>query len=78
MAMAGGERKGWLGGSTRFGVGDALTAEEQESAPLLPLTLELSVTAPHRDGGMMAAVEIRQRRFLGVALDAFSLEMPLG
>jgi type VI secretion system ImpC/EvpB family protein/type VI secretion system ImpB/VipA family protein len=37
--MAGGEIKGMMGGSMKFGVGDELTPEEKERGPLLPLRL---------------------------------------
>ena len=37
--MAGGETKGFMGGSAKFGVGDELSAEERERGPLLPLRL---------------------------------------
>lgn len=37
--MAGGEIKGMMGGSMKFGVGDELTPEERERGPLLPLRL---------------------------------------
>jgi type VI secretion system ImpC/EvpB family protein/type VI secretion system ImpB/VipA family protein len=48
--MAGGEIKGMMGGSMKFGVGDELTPEEKERGPLLPLRL-LVVTnlIPERD-----------------------------
>ncbi|APR81305.1 Hypothetical protein A7982_06652 [Minicystis rosea] len=38
-AMAGGEIKGMMGGSMKFGVGDELSPEEKERGPLLPLRL---------------------------------------
>jgi type VI secretion system protein ImpC len=42
-----------------------------------PASLEIQVKAESREGETVVAVEIRPRRFLGVGLDAFSLEMPL-
>jgi type VI secretion system ImpC/EvpB family protein/type VI secretion system ImpB/VipA family protein len=43
-----------------------------------PASLEIQVKAEPRDGGTVVAVEIRPRRFLGVGIEALSLEMPLG
>src|SRR5512133_987949 len=52
--MAGGETKGWMGGSMKFGVSDELSPEERERGPLLPLRLlvvtELVPRAPHNAG----------------------------
>lgn len=42
-----------------------------------PASLELQVKAESRGGDTVVGVEIRPRRFLGVGLDAFELEMPL-
>jgi hypothetical protein len=43
-----------------------------------PGSLEISVQASHQEGGTVAAVMLRPRRFLGVTLEELSLEMPLG
>ena len=54
LAMAGGETKGWMGGSMKFGVSDELSPDERERGPLLPLRLlvvtELVPRAPHNAG----------------------------
>ncbi len=58
LAMAGGETKGWMGGSMKFGVSDELGhdggPDERERGPLLPLRLlvvtELVPRAPHNAG----------------------------
>jgi type VI secretion system protein ImpC len=43
-----------------------------------PASVEIHVKAEAREDGTVVAVEIQPRRFLGVGLDAFSLEIPLG
>ncbi|MBK9258736.1 MAG: type VI secretion system contractile sheath large subunit [Polyangiaceae bacterium] len=43
-----------------------------------PGSLEIAVAARSADDGTYATLAIRPRRFLGVALEEFSLEMPLG
>jgi type VI secretion system protein ImpC len=43
-----------------------------------PGSVEIAVKAHGRDDGTSVEVTIRPRRFLGVQLDEFSLEMPLG
>src|SRR5262245_8678909 len=35
--MTAGEKKGWMSGDMKFGVGQELTPEEKEQGPLLPL-----------------------------------------
>lgn len=58
LAMAGGETKGWMGGSMKFGVSDDVDhaggTDERERGPLLPLRLlvvtELVPRAPHNAG----------------------------
>ncbi len=54
LAMAGGETKGWMGGSMKFGVSEELSPDERERGPLLPLRLlvvtELIPRAPHNAG----------------------------
>jgi type VI secretion system protein ImpC len=54
LAMAGGETKGWMGGSMNFGVSEELSPDERERGPLLPLRLlvvtELIPRAPHNAG----------------------------
>jgi type VI secretion system ImpC/EvpB family protein/type VI secretion system ImpB/VipA family protein len=54
LAMAGGETKGWMGGSMKFGVSDELSPEERERGSLLPLRLlvvtELVPRAPYNAG----------------------------
>jgi predicted component of type VI protein secretion system len=47
-----------------------------ENAP--PATVQLDVRAREAEGHTMVAVTVRPRRFLGVAMEEFSLEMPLG
>lgn len=47
-----------------------------EKAP--PAGPELTVTASRKDGVTHVAVTVRPRRFLGVALEEISLELPLG
>jgi type VI secretion system ImpC/EvpB family protein/type VI secretion system ImpB/VipA family protein len=51
--MAGGEIKGMMGGSMKFGVGDELAPEEKERGPLMPLRL-LVVTNLVPEGGYNA------------------------
>lgn len=43
-----------------------------------PGSLEIAMAARSADDGTYVAVTIRPRRFLGVALEEFSLEMPVG
>lgn len=43
-----------------------------------PGSMEIATSARTEDDGTYVAVTIRPRRFLGVALEEFSLEMPLG
>ena len=54
VSMAGGETKGWMGGSMKFGVSDELGPDEKERGPLLPLRLlvvtELIARAPYNAG----------------------------
>jgi type VI secretion system ImpC/EvpB family protein/type VI secretion system ImpB/VipA family protein len=54
LVMAGGETKGWMGGSMKFGVSDELGPDEKERGPLLPLRLlvvtELVARAPYNAG----------------------------
>ena len=54
LAAMAGETKGFMGGSTKMGVGEELTAEERDRAPLLPLRLlvvtDLVPRDPHNAG----------------------------
>src|SRR5262245_54598577 len=52
--MASEDKKGWMSGGMKFGVGDELTAEEKEKGPLLPLRIvvvtDLTPRSPHNAG----------------------------
>jgi type VI secretion system protein ImpC len=39
---------------------------------------ELEVGVRQADGGLVASFSVRPRRFLGVSLDEFGFEMPVG
>ena len=61
--MAGGETKGWMGGSMKFGVSEELGPDEKERGPLLPLRLlvvtELIARAPYNAGASAPEATLR-------------------
>lgn len=83
--MADAEKKGWMGGSVKFGVSDELSSDEQERGPLLPLRLlvvaDLVPRAPYNAGASApeGAIRVDPQRFddlFGKLRPRIAIEIP--